>query len=176
MATATAKAGKSYRLRPRSSPRLSLVVLSQGDLAQLHRALRVLSPLAAESLVQVIVVRAGWAPNDHLSSLGVTGLVRVPAGASRAEMADRAMAQASGDIILLRHDHAITDLSWAGHLLPELMQPEPAPAERVIPPRIHRHADQVDHEAPDDYPATVLPPSQQHPAEGYSRTTAASGE
>lgn len=118
-----------------------MVVLSQGELSQLHRALRVLSAVAQESSVQVIVVRAGWAPND-LSGAGVHRLVRVGADARRAEMTDAGMPHASGDIVILRHDHAITDVVWLARLLPQQTQ-SAILAERPVPQIVHRHADHV---------------------------------
>lgn len=95
---------------PRTSPRMSVVLASCGDLPVLHRALDALRPVAEELSVEVLVVRAGGA-----NGLAGGGVVRIIAGgASDSPSALRAlgMREAKGDIVILTDDQAAVDEPW----------------------------------------------------------------
>jgi hypothetical protein len=116
----------------RPAPRLSIVVLSQGDVTQLKKALRVVLPAAADMGAQTIVVMPApsRAADLHLAGLGDFTMVHAPAGSTRSELCDRAMQVARGDIVLLRNAGAIKDASWIQGRIPRQVEP-PAPARAI---------------------------------------------
>lgn len=98
----------------RAKPRVSIVVLSQGELSDLRRALRVVVPVAHELELQLIVARSCSERDVDpvLMELGSFDVFIAPRGSSRSELSDGAMAMARGDIVAFRRDAAIRDASW----------------------------------------------------------------
>lgn len=98
----------------RISATLSVVVLSTGSRSDLERAIQVITPSVRRYGAQLIVARA----DDGLPSAPVlrehpkAAFVRVPKGASRSQLCDAGMAAATGDIVALRDDSAVSGADW----------------------------------------------------------------
>jgi hypothetical protein len=135
------------RLDTRSAPRISIVVISQGDVGQLKQALRVVLPAAAQIDAQTIVAVAApsRAAERQLAGLGEFDVVHALAGSTRSELCDRAMKVARGDIVVLRNASAIGDASWLeGRSRRQSQAGLPARAvEREVPAIVEPFADVV---------------------------------
>ena len=97
-------------------PKLSVVLLSDGDRTELERALEAIAGRCRRLEAEIIVVRAQLL--DDVASLKAAYpcvvFLDAPRGTSSALMRDIGMNYASGDIVALRVDLAVGDGMWLG--------------------------------------------------------------
>jgi len=97
-------------------PKLSVVLLSDGDRTELERALEAIAGRCRRLEAEIIVVRAQLL--DDVASLTAAYpcvvFLDAPQGTSNAQMRDIGMNYASGDIVALRVDLAVGDGMWLG--------------------------------------------------------------
>jgi len=93
---------------------LSIVVLSVGSRADLEHAIEVMTPSIRRFGAQLVVARAedGTSLPAFLRDHPKAAMVRAPKGATRAQLCDAGMAVATGDIVALRDDSAVRDVTW----------------------------------------------------------------
>lgn len=99
----------------RSGASLSIVVLSVGSRADLEHAIEVMTPSIRRFGAQLVVARAedgNTSPAFLLPDHPKAAVVRAPKGATRAQLCDVGMAAATGDIVALRDDSAVRDVTW----------------------------------------------------------------
>lgn len=98
----------------REGASLSVVLLSLGNRNDLERAVSVLTPSLQRFGAQLVVAREDdEVPMTALSreNLAVS-FVRAPKGSNRAQLCDLGMSVATGDIVALRDDVAVSDSEW----------------------------------------------------------------
>jgi hypothetical protein len=97
-----------------TSPSLSVVLVADGDCAELNRTIRSLDTQIAEYGAQLVIVRRNADPNieSALSQVARYRLVRAPDDCSRSEMRALGMAAAQGDIVVLRDNGSPVSSDW----------------------------------------------------------------
>ena len=108
----TAGRGARERTPAKSGPTLSVVIISTGERADLQRALGIVEGAALPGC-EVVVVRSK--SGEDLRSLAVRSgavFVRAPSVGHVADLRERGIREASGDVVVLREDRWIHDASW----------------------------------------------------------------
>lgn len=97
-----------------TSPSLSVVLVADGDCAQLYVTIRSLDSQIAEYGAQLVVVRRNADPGieSALSQVARYRLVRAPDDCPRSEMRALGMAAAQGDIVVLRDNASPVTSDW----------------------------------------------------------------
>ena len=119
--TAAVVAQQSISSHPvsRKRPRITVVLLSRGEENALERAVTLLRDAVGAMNAELLIVRddESLLPSDRERMTRLAHNARclvafAPSGGSRHALADAAMALATGDIIALRDDVAVTDADW----------------------------------------------------------------
>jgi len=113
---------------PKTSASLSIVVVSVGSGADLEHAIEVMTPAIRRFGAQLVVAREDDGTNSAtvLRDHPKASMVLAPKGATRAQLCDVGMAAATGDIVALRDDSAVRDVSWLESLAHAIRPAEPA--------------------------------------------------
>jgi hypothetical protein len=98
-------------LRLGETPRISVVVASRGERAQLDTCLAALLPQCIRLEAEVIVSRSGALGTLEGAYPGVS-FVDAPAGASWPTLRAAGMAVAEGDVVALTEDHCVPGRDW----------------------------------------------------------------
>lgn len=108
-------AGEGGRRRAhQTSPSLSVVLVADGDCAELNRTIQSLDTQIAEYDAQLVIVRRNADPSieSALSHVARYRLVRAPDECPRSEMRSLGMAAAQGDIVVLRDNGSPVASDW----------------------------------------------------------------
>ena len=97
-----------------SNPTVSVVVASNRDKTLLHACLGSLLGQCQRLNAELLVARAGSAPDVAALAKTYPGVrfVTAPAEASIPQLRAVGMAQASGDVVALTEDHCVADANW----------------------------------------------------------------
>lgn len=110
-----ASASEAGRRRAnQTSPSLSVVLVADGDCAELNRTIQSLDTQIAEYGAQLVIVRRNADPSieSALSQVTRYRLVRAPEDCPRSEMRALGMAAAQGDIVVLRDNGSPVASDW----------------------------------------------------------------
>lgn len=118
--------GSPIAVRLSEQPTLSVVVTSCGERARLDRCLNELVPRCAAVGVEVLVVRIGN-DSEEIENLTATHpsvrFTVAPAPVSVADLRQRGLSEAEGDVVIIRSDEQSTEDWLPPRLLPKQREP-----------------------------------------------------